>query len=70
MMVTCRDLEKAVEDLSELLESSIEPESMAELREKMTNKTVYVRKRNEIMLEDTANGLREGRWSWTIPLEG
>lgn len=35
-----RDLEKAVEDLSELLEEPIEPEKIAELRQKMTDKTV------------------------------
>ena len=35
-----RDLEKAVEDLSELLESPIEPSSISTLRQKMTDKTV------------------------------
>jgi ariadne-1 len=35
-----RDLEKAVEDLSELLESPIEPETIPDLRANMTNKTV------------------------------
>ena len=35
-----RDLEKAVEDLSELLEQPIEPENIATLRQKMTDKTV------------------------------
>ena len=34
------DLEKAVEDLSELLESQIEPETIPMLRQKMTDKTV------------------------------
>ncbi|CAG7854728.1 E3 ubiquitin-protein ligase dbl4 {ECO:0000250/UniProtKB:P36113, ECO:0000305} {ECO:0000250/UniProtKB:P36113}; AltName: Full=DNA-break-localizing protein 4 {ECO:0000303/PubMed:23628481}; AltName: Full=Histone E3 ligase 1 {ECO:0000250/UniProtKB:P36113} [Serendipita indica DSM 11827] len=63
-----RDLEKAVEDLSELLESPIEAETIPELRANMTNKTVYVQKRNEIMLEDTAQGFREGRWTWNVDL--
>jgi hypothetical protein len=27
---------------------------------------VYVQKRNEVMLEDTADGFREGRWEWNI----
>ncbi|KAF8325245.1 uncharacterized protein EI90DRAFT_3291852 [Cantharellus anzutake] len=58
------DLEKAVEDLSELLESQIEPETIPVLRQKMTDKTVYVAKRNDIVLEDTAKGFAEGRWSW------
>jgi len=35
-----RDLEKAVEDLSELLESPIEAENIPALRQQVTNKTV------------------------------
>lgn len=35
-----RDLERAVEDLSELLESPIEPENIPALRQKVTDKTV------------------------------
>jgi len=31
---------------------------------------VYVHNRNEIVLEDTAKGLLEGRWSWNVPVEG
>jgi len=64
-----RDLEKAVEDLSELMESPIEPETIPTLRQKITDKTVYVQKRNEIMLEDTANGFREGRWEWNALID-
>ena len=83
-----RDLEKAVEDLSELMESPIEPETIPTLRQKITDKTVcplllrlsffvflmhptkvYVQKRNEIMLEDTANGFRDGRWEWNVEIE-
>ncbi|KAF5376267.1 hypothetical protein D9615_008552 [Tricholomella constricta] len=65
-----RDLEKAVEDLSELLESPIEAENIPTLRQKVTDKTVYVQKRNEIMLEDTATGFLEGRWKWNAAIEG
>ncbi|KAF4597837.1 hypothetical protein EYR38_006228 [Pleurotus pulmonarius] len=65
-----RDLEKAVEDLSELLESPIEPETIPQLRQKVTDKTVYVQNRNEIVLEDTANGFLEGRWKWNAVVEG
>ncbi|KAI0075885.1 hypothetical protein K474DRAFT_1599120 [Panus rudis PR-1116 ss-1] len=65
-----RDLERAVEELSELIESPIEPESIATLRQKVTDKTVYVQKRNEIMLEDTANGFLEGRWKWNTHVDG
>ena len=65
-----RDLEQAVEDLSELLESPIEPDTIPTLRQSVTNKTVYVQKRNEIMLEDTANGFLEGRWKWNVSVDG
>ncbi|KAK7448776.1 hypothetical protein VKT23_013507 [Stygiomarasmius scandens] len=65
-----RDLEKAVEDLSELLESPIEPEDITGLRQKVTDKTVYVQKRNDIVLDDTAKGFLEGRWRWNVSVEG
>ncbi|THG97854.1 hypothetical protein EW026_g4229 [Hermanssonia centrifuga] len=65
-----RDLERAVEELSELIESPLEPESIPSLRQKVTDKTVYVQKRNEIVLEDTAKGLLEGRWKWNCSIEG
>ncbi|KAJ3966704.1 hypothetical protein EV361DRAFT_832400 [Lentinula raphanica] len=65
-----RDLEKAVEDLSELLESPIESENIPVLRQKVTDKTVYVQKRNEIVLEDTATGFQDGRWRWNVSVDG
>ncbi|KAF9265860.1 hypothetical protein L218DRAFT_897748 [Marasmius fiardii PR-910] len=65
-----RDLERAVEDLSELLESPIDTEAISTLRQKVTDKTVYVAKRNDIVLEDTANGLLEGRWRWNVQVDG
>ncbi|KAJ3809877.1 hypothetical protein F5876DRAFT_42974 [Lentinula aff. lateritia] len=65
-----RDLEKAVEDLSELLESPIETENIPVLRQKVTDKTVYVQKRNEIVLEDTATGFLDGRWKWNVSVDG
>ncbi|KAI0628773.1 hypothetical protein C8Q77DRAFT_1145356 [Trametes polyzona] len=58
------DLEKAVEDLSQLLEEPVEAESVKSLRQRMMDKTVYVRSRHEIVLRDTAEGLAEGRWEW------
>ena len=30
---------------------------------------VYVRGRHEIVLQDTAEGLYEGRWEWSEPLD-
>ncbi|KAK7692143.1 hypothetical protein QCA50_003762 [Cerrena zonata] len=65
-----RYLENAVEELSELIESPFEPESIAALRQKVTDKTVYVQNRNEIMLDDTAKGFQEGRWRWNITVKG
>ncbi|KAF7980381.1 hypothetical protein HWV62_38851 [Athelia sp. TMB] len=65
-----RDLERAVEDLSELLEQPIEADGIALLRQKVTDKTVYVQKRNEIVLEDTANGFQDGRWKWNVSVDG
>lgn len=64
------DLEKAVEDLSELLEGPIEPDNIPALRQRVTDKTVYVQRRNEIVLEDTAKGFTEGRWKWNVVVEG
>ena len=59
-----------MEDLSELLEQPIEADGIALLRQKVTDKTVYVQKRNEIVLEDTANGFQDGRWKWNVSVDG
>ncbi|KAI8988618.1 hypothetical protein BDF20DRAFT_953743 [Mycotypha africana] len=64
-----RDLEMATEQLSELLEKPLEPEKIAELRQAVLDKSVYVKSRREILLEDTAKGLQEGRWSYFIDLK-
>ncbi|KAJ7162284.1 RING-5 domain-containing protein [Mycena filopes] len=62
-----RDLEKAVEDLSELLESPIEPENIPTLRQKVTDKTVgfffcycfiYTRRRHVCLPSSLSTGLR------------
>ncbi|KAH9935819.1 hypothetical protein B0H21DRAFT_699161 [Amylocystis lapponica] len=63
------DLEKAVEDLSQLLEEPVETDTVKSLRQRMLDKTVYVRGRHEIVLQDTADGLAEGTWEWNLPLE-
>ncbi|KAJ3994649.1 hypothetical protein F5050DRAFT_448823 [Lentinula boryana] len=70
-----RDLERAVEDLAELLEGGgvemeKEKENVGGLRQRITDKTVYVQKRNEIMLEDTAIGFQDGRWKWNVGVDG
>lgn len=53
------DLEQAVEMLAELLERPLEEEKVAELRQAMVDKTVYVNKRSQILLEDTLKGYEE-----------
>lgn len=64
-----RDLEMATEQLSELLEKPLEPEKISELRQAVLDKTVYVKQRREILLEDTAKGLQEGRWAFFVELK-
>lgn len=46
------------------MEQPIENEYIPVLRQKVTDKSVYVQKRNEILLEDTAKGYLEERWKW------
>jgi len=64
------NLEQAVEDLSQLLEEPIETDTVKDLRKRMMDKTVYVQKRHEILLDDTAAQLAEGKWEWVTPLDG
>ncbi|KAA8913627.1 hypothetical protein FN846DRAFT_928980 [Sphaerosporella brunnea] len=59
-----RDLEMAVETLSELFEKP--PEQLRESKKEMMDRTAYVSSRRRILLEDTAQGLRSGRWSFTV----
>lgn len=59
-----RDLERAVEELSGELEKPIDPQTIPLLRQKVTDLTVYVSRRREIVLSDTAEGFEEGRWKW------
>ena len=59
-----KDLEMAVEHLSELLESRIDPSTIPQLKQKVLDKTVYVSSRMEILLEDCAQGLLEDRWKY------
>ncbi|TIC10539.1 hypothetical protein E3Q15_02604 [Wallemia mellicola] len=50
------DLEKAVENLSELLEKPLDVETIPDLRSQMQNATNYVKSRQIILLEDTLQG--------------
>ncbi|KAK9477127.1 hypothetical protein V1514DRAFT_139271 [Lipomyces japonicus] len=61
-----RDLEMAVEQLSELFEKPIH--ELAELKVTVLDKTSYVNNRRQILLEDAAKGLQEGRWKYQIDM--
>ncbi|RKO93199.1 Y73F8A.34b, partial [Blyttiomyces helicus] len=56
----------AVEQLSEMLEKPIEPEKIAELKQLVLDKTVYVASRREVVLTDTAKGLVKDRWTYNV----
>ncbi|GET04525.1 putative Ariadne-1 protein [Rhizophagus clarus] len=64
-----RDLEMAVEQLLELLEKPIEAEIIAELKQQILDKTVYVGSHREGLLEDTAKGLLESRWEFQVDIK-
>ena len=61
-----RYLERGVEQLSGLIESSssFSPTTIWSWFQNISDKTTFVRDRNEITLNDTAKGFREGRWEW------
>ncbi|TFK46349.1 hypothetical protein OE88DRAFT_1667664 [Heliocybe sulcata] len=63
------NLEAAVEDLSQLLEAPIEADTVQSLRHKMIDKTAYVKKRHELLRQDTAARLSEGSWEWTVEID-
>jgi hypothetical protein len=54
-----KDLELAVENLSEMFEKP--PEQLAELKVDMMDKTAYCAKRRIVLLSDTAENLRRGK---------
>ncbi|OAD00979.1 hypothetical protein MUCCIDRAFT_43025 [Mucor lusitanicus CBS 277.49] len=59
-----RDLEVATEQLSELLETPIQSENIADLRKRVLDKSVYVSQRHNTLIKDTAKGLYDGRWEF------
>ncbi|KAJ3330632.1 hypothetical protein HDU76_005216 [Blyttiomyces sp. JEL0837] len=61
-----RDLEMAVEQLSELLEKPIEPDKITELKQQVLDKAVYVKSRREVLLTATAKDLLEGKLSFSV----
>lgn len=58
-----KDLEMAVENLSEMFEKPIAELSEPKLKVEIMDKTAYCNKRRIILLEDTANNLANGRHS-------
>lgn len=63
-----RDLEMATEQLSELLEKPLQPDEISSLRQAVLDKSVYVNQRQEVLLDDTARGLQDGRWSFFVDI--
>lgn len=60
------DLERAVEQLSELLEKPIDKDTVPALRQEVLDRSVYVKGRLETVLDDTLMGYFNGRWKWTV----
>ncbi|KAI9801633.1 MAG: hypothetical protein M1833_002315 [Piccolia ochrophora] len=61
-----RDLEMAVEALSEMFEAG--PEKLAKGKVDMMDKTSYCNKRRVILLSDTAENLKAGEWAFNVEL--
>lgn len=57
-----KDLEMAVENLSELFEKPVD--QLAGLKVEMMDKTSYVKRRRTILLNDTAENLKQGEVLW------
>jgi ariadne-1 len=65
-----KDLEMAVEALSEMFEKPIAELANSELKVDIINKTSYCNKRRVILLDDTAQKLSEGMETRTILFAG
>ncbi|KAI1002361.1 E3 ubiquitin-protein ligase [Podosphaera aphanis] len=61
-----KDLELAVEALSEMFEKTIAELSDPKLKVEIMDKTSYCNKRRIILLADTANGLANGAWDFSL----
>jgi len=60
-----KDLEIAVENLSEMFEKPINELSDSKLKVDIMDKTSYCNKRRVILLADTAENLANGGWEWS-----
>ncbi|KAE9975165.1 hypothetical protein Vi05172_g8515 [Venturia inaequalis] len=61
-----RDLEMAVENLSEMFEKPVD--QLSGLRVEMMDKTSYCERRRVILLDDTAQNLKNGKWEFNTDL--
>ncbi|KAJ4347767.1 translation initiation factor eIF-2B epsilon subunit, GEF [Ascochyta clinopodiicola] len=61
-----KDLEMAVENLSEMFEKPID--QLQGLKVEMMDKTSYCTKRRIILLNDTAENLKQGNWEFIVSL--
>ena len=59
-----KDLEMAVENLSEMFEKPVD--QLQGLKVDMMDKTSYCTKRRVILLNDTAENLRQGNWEFNV----
>ncbi|KAI1325551.1 IBR domain-containing protein [Xylariaceae sp. FL0255] len=64
-----KDLEMAVEALSEMFEKPVTELAESKLKVEIMDKTAYCNKRRVILLEDTADNLANGRWTFNIDLK-
>jgi ariadne-1 len=60
-----KDLEMAVEALSEMFEKTVSELADPKLKVEIMDKTAYCNKRRIILLEDTADNLANGVWEWS-----
>ncbi|KAM4064602.1 IBR domain, a half RING-finger domain-containing protein [Hirsutella rhossiliensis] len=63
-----KDLEMAVENLSEMFEKSIQELAEPKLKVDIMDKTSYCNKRRVILLEDTADNLVKAKWTFNADL--
>ncbi|ROW00185.1 hypothetical protein VSDG_03504 [Cytospora chrysosperma] len=64
-----KDLEMAVEALSEMFEKSVPELSDSKLKVEIMDKTSYCNKRRVILLEDTAENLANRKWKFNVDLQ-
>ncbi|KAK0749818.1 hypothetical protein B0T18DRAFT_437232 [Schizothecium vesticola] len=65
-----KDLEMAVENLSAMFERPVTELADSKLKVELMDKTSYCNKRRIILLEDTAQNLADGRWTFNVELTG